>query len=207
MKKRYDYFVPKNDALLAQWLINFKQKIPTIGAVLGLTPAEISELENFVQILLDAINKVEVKKREQEEAVAAKDLAKEKELVLIKAAIGRMKRLPGYTANMGSELGAIGSVQTIQVDAVKPVISLGIVPGGVKVFFNKKNMAAVSVYSRLKGTNGWTLLGIEDSSPFIDSRPLSEAEKAEIREYMAICRTSKAEVGVPSAIETVVFAG
>lgn len=207
MKKRYDYFVPKNDALLAQWLINFKQKIPTIGAALGLSPAEISELENYVQVLLDAINKVEVKKREQEEAVTAKELAKEKELLLIKAAIGRMKRLPGYTANMGSELGAIGSVQTIVVDAVKPVINLSTVPGGIKIVFNKKNMPAISIYTRLKGTNGWTLLAVEDVSPFIDSRTMAEPEKAEIREYMAICRSSKAEVGVPSAIETVVFAG
>lgn len=207
MKKKYGYFIPKTDAALAQWLTNYKQKIAVVGAAMGLSAAEVTEQENYINTLLDALGKVEVKKREQEEAVTAKDMALEKQLVLLKAAIGRMKRMAGYTSNMGSELGVIGSVLTVQLDTVKPTISLAVIPGGVKVSFNKKSMPAISIYSRLKGTTGWTLLGVEDVSPFIDTRLLSETNRAEVREYMAICRTAKTEVGVQSAIETAVFAG
>lgn len=207
MKKRYDYFIPKTDGALMQWLTNYRQKIAVVGAAMGLTAVEVTEQEAYIDLLQEALGKVEVKKREQEEAVAAKDIAREKELTLLKAAIGRMKRMTGYTANMGSELGIIGSIIAVQTDTVKPSVSLNIIPGGVKVSFNKKSMPAVSVYSRIKGTTGWTLLGVEDVSPFIDSRPLTEPDRAEVREYMVICRTAKAEIGVQSAIETVVFAG
>jgi hypothetical protein len=68
-------------------------------------------------------------------------------------------------------------------------------------------MPGVNVYSRMKGTPNWTLLASDYESPYIDNRPLEVPNKAEIREYMVICRDLRKEMGQQSQIESITFGG
>jgi hypothetical protein len=207
MNIQYEYFIPRTDAELALWAANLHLKIPTVALMAGLPSADITEVGDASQALLEAVNKCETKKMEQQEAVEAKELCKETNLAILQAIIGRLKRMPLYTSNMGRELGIIGSSFRLMQDEVKPVIKLSVTNSGVKIGFNKKGMPAIALYTRIKGTGNWELLSIEEKSPYVDTRATATAGVPDIREYRAQCRTATREVGISSSIEEIVYGG
>lgn len=207
MKRIYNSFVPKKDADIAVWARNFITKIAVIGPKVGLTQDQITKLQQYAQELVDAVDKVEQKKREQEQAVTAKDAAKIDTMQALRTGIANLKTLDGYTDDLGGELGIIGGSATMDGDAIKAGIRLKTSNHAVKVLFNKRRQPGVNIYSRPKGTNGWDKLGYDVASPFLDTRPLADATKPEVREYMVICSNGKEEIGKPSDIATIVFAG
>jgi hypothetical protein len=204
---QYEYFIPRTDAELALWAANLHLKIPTVGLMAGLPSADITEVGDASQALVDAVNKCETRKMEQQEAVEAKELCKNTNSAILQAIIGRLKRMPLYTSNMGRELGIVGSNLRLMPDEVKPVIRLSVTNDGVKIAFNKKGMLAVALYTRIKGTTGWTFLSMEEKSPYVDTRATATAGVPEIREYRAQCRTATREVGISSSIEEMVYGG
>jgi hypothetical protein len=207
MAKVYNSFIPGKDAAIVVWASNFMTKIATLGLRLGLTQEQIARIQQYAQSLIDAVNKVEQKKREQEQAVLAKEALKADNLTLLRTCIANLKTLNSYTEDMGGELGIIGGSVAVDNDMIKPSVRVKTINGVVKVLFKKRRQPGVNIYSRLKGTNGWEKLGYDVASPFIDNRPLADAAKPEIREYMVICSNGKEETGKPSDIATVVFAG
>lgn len=68
-------------------------------------------------------------------------------------------------------------------------------------------MHAVSIYSRIKGTEGWTKIANDFASPYVDRRPLTEPGKPENREYMALYFDGREDVGQQSDIASIVFGG
>jgi hypothetical protein len=156
---------------------------------------------------MDALNKVQTKRSELNEALLARDLSLETDLQILKDAIAAIKTHASYTENLGGELGIVSASQVINLDAVKPEVQLTGTSTAVKVFFNKKGMLGVNIYSRIKGAPNWTWLSSEYQSPYIDNRPLEVPNKAEIREYMVICRDIKKEMGQQSQIESISFGG
>lgn len=206
MTKVYNSFIPVKDAELVVWAGNFTTKLPTLGTLLGLTTDQVVRAQQLAQGLMDAINKVEQKKRELQQSVMAKEGLRTDNLTLLRTAIANMKTLSGYTDDLGGELGIVGGSVAVDNDSIKPLVKVKTINGIVKVFFKKRRQPGVNIYSRLKGTNGWEKLGYDVASPFIDARPLANTT-AEIREYMVTCSNGKEEIGVPSDIATVVFAG
>jgi hypothetical protein len=207
MKKKFDYFIPKTAGGLMFWSANIYQKLPVVGPLVGLTPAQVTTLSDAAQAIIDALNKVQTKKSELQEAVLARDLSLDNDLQILKDAIAAMKTNPLYTENLGGELGIVSTSQIINPDTIKPEIQLVSVSGAIKVFFNKKGMLGVNIYSRIKGAPNWTLLSAESQSPYIDNRALEVPNKAELREYMVICRDIKQELGQQSQIESISFGG
>jgi hypothetical protein len=207
MKKKFEYFIPKTNGGLMFWSANFYQKISVVGPLVGLLPARITTLADASQAIMDALNKVQTKRSELDEALLARDLSLETDLQILKDAIAAIKTHASYTENLGGELGIVSASQVINLDAVKPEVQLTGTSTAVKVFFNKKGMLGVNIYSRIKGVPNWTWLSSEYQSPYIDDRPLEVPNKAEIREYMVICRDIKKEFGQQSQIESISFGG
>jgi hypothetical protein len=79
--------------------------------------------------------------------------------------------------------------------------------GLITLEFKKKGVDALAIYGRLRGTLGWTKLGVDTSSPYVDGRPLAVAGVAEIREYMARGMMDDDEIGLESDIVCLVFGG
>jgi hypothetical protein len=57
------------------------------------------------------------------------------------------------------------------------------------------NIDAVHVFTRLQGTNDWTFLARDSQSPYIDTTPLAQAGKPEIREYRIRAVIDDVEIG------------
>jgi hypothetical protein len=200
-------YVPKADGPLAIWVNTYKEKLGLLGAELGLSPTAIATQQAAAQNLIDSINKVDLKKNELKEAASAKRLSKQTDLKLIRSMATSIKKLPGYTPNMGMELGIIASKQLVDENEVKPVITPVSYIGYVRIGFNKQRMLGIRLYSRLKGEQEWNLLRSIRRPPFIDKTPPREGGKPEVREYRAICFDGLKNKGHWSDIVAVVHGG
>jgi hypothetical protein len=68
-------------------------------------------------------------------------------------------------------------------------------------------MSCVTIYSRIKGSFGWTRLGNDYTSPYEDKRPLAVEHQPEIREYMIRYFDGREDIGLESDVVPVVFGG
>ena len=90
-------FFSSNESKLLDWLINFSKSLPQEGALLGITPAEISSLNGLISSVIEDIkNDRSGEKKEQKESMFSF-------LILM---INRMKQHPAYQVNeQGKKLG------------------------------------------------------------------------------------------------------
>lgn len=205
--KLFASYIPNTDGNLVVWAGTYKEKLGLLGQGLGLTQTEIEEQQNAAQLIIDSVNRADLKKVEMMEATTAKELVKQANLQLIRTMAFRLKRSSAYTANAGKELGIIPSTQMVDTNGLKPVIGPVSFHGYVNISFNKQRMFGVSLYSRLKGQLAWQALGTAKVGPFVDDTPLAEEGRPETREYMARCYDGLDEIGYPSDIVTIVHGG
>lgn len=207
MKKTYNYFIPSTDAELLRWLNNYKEQITVQGPLVGLTPAEVTELQDKAQKGIDGLLAVTLKKREYQEAILAKNLVRNEEVAFIANASIILKRSALYTENIGGVLGIINTAGTQSRVTLQPAMRVNVFPDYVELGFNKRGQAGVTIFSRIHGTEEWTKLVNAGVSPYKDTRPLQVAGKAEVREYIARCYNNDEFVGQNSEVYTAVFGG
>jgi hypothetical protein len=207
MKTIYFYFIPRTDAELLRWLINFIAQIDTYGATLGLTPAQITDLKDQAQAGVEALQNVIIKKREYNDAVLFKNLVRDREVGFIANTAVVLKRNPLFTDNIGGALGILNAKVDQNKLTLQPEINVNSYPGYVEIAFNKRGQSGVVIFSRLQGTEEWTELKMAVRSPYKDTRPLAVANKAEMREYIARCVNDDEFVGQNSEIGVAVFGG
>lgn len=207
MARKYSHFIPRADAERSRWSFNLKEKAPGYATTLNLAATLLTQLESAAQGVIDKTNKVTVKYQEYQEALTAKNMLPANELAELVRIAGIIKRSPGYTENIGRELGIIGTATLIDTNYVKPVLRAETFPGYVAITFNKQQQLGICLYSRVKGTLGWELLGRPRMSPYKDTRSLTQEVTAETREYMGVCWNGEQEFGQQSDIVYTLFGG
>lgn len=102
-----------------------------------------------------------------------------------------IKRKPGYTEEMGLDLGIVGPEAPPpppEGDAPVPRLTMAAIPGDhheiARGKFYKDGHEYILVECRRNG-GAWESLGLFNKSPFYDERPLLVAGQAEVREYRA----------------------
>ena len=122
--------------------------------------------------------------------------------------IDNLKANPNCTPTMLVAMAIEPRSSQRDATAIKPKIKLESQPGHVRVTGSKDYAELINIYMRLVGTTKWTLVGIRRKRfPFDDQTPLATPGVAETREYMAVGVNGDDEVGQPSDIVTVTFAG
>lgn len=203
----YISFIPRKESARPAWGLNLKEKAAFHAATLGLAPEVVTQLDTAATGVVDKTNKVPVKYQEYQEALSAKNLLVTNELAEIIRIAGIIKRSPGYTENIGRELGIVGSSTTIDTNYIKPALKAETFPGFVAITFNKQKQLGICLYSRIKGTMGWELLARPRVSPYKDIRPIAEQGVAETREYLAMYWNGEEELGQQSDIVFTLFGG
>jgi len=208
MNVNYYHFIPKGDSDLAQWAANFKEKIGVIGAQVNLPAVDITAGEDIAQLVKEGMEKATVKKQEQQEAIAYKKVLRRREVKKLVSLAIAIKRSPLYTENMGKELGIIGTQSSAERSPLRPTLKLKTEVGYIAISFNKQRQKGITIYSRLRGTNGWDkLIGGTSVSPFRDERPLHQEGVPETREYLARYWDNATEIGQESDIVFTLFGG
>ncbi len=153
--KIFNSYFPRTDGKLVLWAETYKEKLPQIGPGLGLTKAEIAEICEAVQSLINSIHAVSLKKATLKEAAETKRILKKKVLHQVRNVSGRMKTSQDYTVNMGMELGIVATGQPVDMNELKPVLKLKSQQKHVRINFIKQRMVGI----RHAHTSGITTIG------------------------------------------------
>ena len=207
MAMTQDYF-PKKRADKYKWWKNLFDHLSGEGRTIGLTLEEIAaaKAEAADQMAkMEAVDDAESAlkgARAQEKAVTpAHESA-------IRAAIRIWKTKPAYpSSGLEGTLRLKGTQKSFDEGSFKPVVTLSIVGGQIKIDFTKGECDMVAIYYRLKGSAAWTRLGTDMYTPYYDTNPLAVAGVPEAREYMVMGVLDDEEVGQPSDIVSIVFGG
>lgn len=200
-------YLPSQDGALLTWLENFKTKIALRGAVVGLTPAQITDLQTKCDAMKSAIQLVITKQEEYKSAIAGKELAKQTQLGAIRTAIANLKTHAAYTAAIGTELGVVATTSDFDPATFKADIKAEIFGGFVRIKFKKGKTDGINLYHRRKGSADWAFLARDTRSPYDDHIVLETPNQPEHWEYIAYGVLDDAQIGLPSDIVEVVFGG
>ena len=201
----YKSFLPAKDSELAIWLANYSNKIPTHGAVMGLTAAQIAEQLAFCNEMTQKIIAVEAKRDELKSAVQAKLTAYDTQLGALRAEIARLKTNPAYTLAIGNDLDVVSEKLPFDPATYKAQITGELFGGFVRIRFKKQGADGIDLYHRKKGDPAWLFLSRDTKSPYDDHISLADPTKPEHWEYRAYGILDDAEIGQPSDIVEVVF--
>ncbi len=202
-----DFFNLPDGGMLA-WATNFKTQIALIGSSVGLTDAQIAELQNSCDNITNALNAKIAAKNTYSQKVNEASTVLATEGQTFHSIANIVKASPGYTAGKGSSLGIINlSNAAFDPTTYKPDLAVTTGNGFVNVKYTKKGVIGINIYTRLQGTAAWTHLILSTHSPYHDHHPLIDPAKPETREYMVIGVQNDAEIGIPSDIVSITFAG
>jgi hypothetical protein len=204
---RKDWF-PVDWAELRDWLENFAAQLTARAAALGLPTATVTDVQGKIAVLIYAITAYLNSKQ------ATEGLLDDLESKLgigeppIRALVKTIKASPTKEATDEADfkIKPTGSArpdkETYQCEATAKIVA-----GEIRIDWIKRGVDAVNIYGRLRGQSGWTKLGMDTNSPYIDGRPLAQAGVAETREYMLRGLIKDEEIGVDSDVISITWGG
>lgn len=192
-------FIPPGDDARKTWCTTLRNKIAALGATLGLTPAQITAIQDKSDAIIGRIDEKAAKKNEWRASIAAAETGNAADFTDLRQIIAGIRTLATYTPAIGEELGFIGPDDTFDPSTYKAELR-GLVlsaPSQVTVSFGKAKgkIDGVNIYSRVQGTAEWIFKARDTQSPYIDTTPLQEAGKPEIREYRLRAVIDDVEIG------------
>lgn len=203
---------PTNEADLNLLLQTFKAKLPLHATALGLTPAEVTteseDADNFNYVITMAPQVMDAK----DAYFAFKDLLIDGEISTVqppmptfptvttpqhpfpgikkrtRMLIKRIKASPGYTTQIGEDLGLIeNDQQGFNPNELFAELKLRAMSDSrVEITFSKQGQDAMQVTFRRKGDTAWTAAGTYTSSPAVHTAPPTVPGDPESREYRGI---------------------
>lgn len=197
-------FLPNKDADFREWLRTFQTNFPNVAAQLGLTAAEISEIEGITNVFIQDIDAQAQQEQQLKAIIETKVSNREDKLPIFRAAIANLKNRRNYQKSMGELLGVISRPRPkLDYDTLQPKPKLQVVANEVKITFTRGNTHGVNIYCRRGNETNFTLMVRSYSSPYIDSRPNLNGASSERREYYLRYMRGNVEVGQNSDIVVV----
>lgn len=201
-------YIPRTRSERYLWWKNLRDNIDVEGLKAGLSPAEITAIKNLA---IDQCAKMEASDAAENAAKGAKAAETEAARLntqAVRLAIRNVKTRSLY-ASSGIEgtLRLKGTESGFDPATFKPVLKLTMVGGQVRVDFTKGECDSVAIYTRLRGSMGWTKLAVDSDSPYLDTRPLAAPNVPEAREYMGRGVIDDVEIGIESDIVSTTFGG
>jgi hypothetical protein len=217
MKK---YYLPRDEKGKLLWLKNFAGKINLYATILNVTPAEVTSIQNdlnYFDFVLDMVNKY---KQNVNQRVTYKNLLLNGDgstppiggipanptfgtaptavsAGVIKRAIAlaqRIKKQSSYTIAIGEELGIIGDEETIDVNTMKPILTIEKIAQKPNLKWKKQSMQGIRIYVDRTG-NGYEFLATDTQPDYLDKAPLPTAGTSAIWKYKAVYILQDEEVG------------
>jgi hypothetical protein len=201
-------YIPTKRELRRAWLQNISSKADAQVVAGGGTAAVATDLKTAADAILAAYDETDAAKTALDGKRAIEGSTEGAQVALIRSIFTTLKVLPNWkSSGADAELQASATGTPMDTGAYKPVITVEIKGGLITLEFKKKGVDALAIYARLRGTMGWTKIGIDTSSPYIDARPLAVPGVAEVREYMARGMMDDDEVGLESDVVSITYGG
>ena len=207
LKRMAGDFIPQPKGDYRAWLLNLKTQITTQGPLFTLAAGEVTATTGACTAQIALGDAAVAAASALKSALQAEADGKKTTNALLRNKISDWKQMPLFTPAIAQELRVIGSAAAFDPGAYKPDFKVKITGGEIRLDWVKKGADAVHIYGRLRGQPGWTLLGMDTSSPYIDGRPLAQANAAETREYMLRGVLTDVEIGLDSDIQSITWSG
>ncbi len=231
MKKPY---LPAKESERVIWLNTFAGKIGTYSAQFGISALELAAIAAMALIYAYIIGLIDMSKNYTKELTKFKNklskapigsvlgslpvltpgvaptLTQAGIFTFISGIVGRIKSSATYTEAIGEALGIIGE-ETIFIS--NDYIANGVAvsrTGYVANEFDKSHLDGMNIYSLPLGSSDVALMekiGTASFSPFHDTRPLQTPGKPEKRYYQNHGIVHDVEIGHPSEVFSVLYAG
>lgn len=221
-------FMPKDDPGKRLWLSNFSNKLPACAARVGVSPEEAAATKadsaffNYVcdaqhQHTQTAQNWTQYKNAARDGG-ALGDMPTAPALGVAPAAVppgifarasalaARIKKHPGYTDALGQDLGIIGAEQTVDLNALKPVLRLTLQAGHPNVGWIKQGMDGLEILVD-REAGAFAFLAFDTIPDYLDTAPLPAPGTSAVWKYKAIYRLNDEQVGQWSDAATVSVMG
>ncbi len=200
-------FVPGNDGDLKKWVVNIKTNIPELVTQLEITPARLATITGWCDALTDSMDAAEQAKIAWLTASQTKQTQSATSLTGLRGEVAKWKVADGMTDAISAELQINGGGTPFNPETYQPQITADVFSGYVRFKFKKLGAGGIILYTRIKGTMGWKFVSRDTNSPYDDHTPLATPGVSEVREYQAFGILGDEQIGLPSDILTVVFAG
>ena len=200
-------FIPPAKGAYRAWLLNLKTEIVTQGPLFGLAAGEVTATVDACTAQIALADAAVAAKNAYEAALQAETDGRKSTNTLLRDKISDWKQMPLFTPTIAQTLGVVGTAAPFDPSTYKPEFKVKIAGGEIRLDWTKKGAGAVHIYGRLRGQPGWTLLGMDTSSPYIDGRPLAQANVPETREYMLRGVVQDLEIGLDSDILSITWGG
>jgi hypothetical protein len=223
-----DHYLPQDDPGKCEWLNNFAMKLPTYSAALEISAAEVASVtanNTFFSYVCDAKNQFDqfgkdwtaYKNGARNGSTlgdtptpptlgAAPAMVEPNIFGRITKLVARIKKHPAYTAAMGEDLDIIGAEQTVDLNAMKPVLKLTLQAGHPNVGWKKQSMSALEIHVD-RGTGTFQFLAVDTVPDYLDTASLPAAGASAVWKYKAIYRLNDEQVGQWSDVASVSVMG
>lgn len=212
------YYLPTSDQDRKVWLDNFRLKLATHAATVGVSPATVTSVTddaNMWNYILGEVATFTAEKEERVEyknllrggnennpmpaapglppAVVAPPVVKAGIFTRISKLVQVIKNHPAYTDSIGTDLGIIGADQLHDPDTLKPLLTGAQLAEGVKVGWHKRFADSIDIY--VDRGAGFIFLANDTHPPYIDTVEVTAGAGAVIWKYKAVYRIADAPVG------------
>ena len=201
-------FVPTNESDLRKWLATIKTETPKVVTQLEITPARLTQITGWCDDATGAMDAAQSAKRAWNTANKAKQTQISTSVAGLRGEVAKWKATDGMTDAIATDLQITGGGGApFDPENYKPQFTAQAFSGYVRFKFTKNGADGINLYVRLKGTMGWKFVSRDTNSPYDDHTPLAVAGQSEVREYQAFGISGDDQIGQPSDIVTVTFAG
>lgn len=191
-----DYF-PRPDGELLVWHDRFRANVAAHLAELGLTDADIADIDQDNQELHAKIAASNAAAAAARHATTDKYNSRSKIEARVRAMVRRIKAHPKYTEALGNLIGIVGTEISVDLSEAKPVLTaIDQTAGVVALSFQKNKSEGVNIYCQRENEAEFVFLARHTAPRYTDNRPLLIAGKPELRRYSAIFVQKDHEVGL-----------
>ena len=208
-KTMHDDYVPQSYPNLNTWCaLQATELTAALATTIGMTAAERAAHLAAAATIKAAVAPIVDLMQQLEELTANFPVILDAQMPILRASIKRAKTNPACTPAIQLQLDWVGAAHTPHPGTSRPLIDAEAQRGRVKISGKKPGFEAVNIYSRKKGDVEWKLIAVRKRKfPYYDEAPLAVPGTPEVREYMAIGVVADEEIGQPSEIKEVVYAG
>lgn len=121
--------------------------------------------------------------------------------------VGRIKKHPGYTEDIGRALKIVGAEITLDFDTLKPLITVELQAGKPVVVWKKQGLDGVEIHVDRGDGKGFILLTIDTNPDYTDTFPLPVPGQTALWKYKAIYLLADERVGQWSDVATIAVQG
>ena len=223
------YYLPSDDAGKGVWLNNLAAKLPSYSAALGLSAADVAAATADAAFFTYLLNSIAQVTAYAQQWTAYKNAARNGSAASLGAApvppvfgvippvvapnilgratalAARIKTAPGYTEAIGQALQIIGAEQTVDMNAMKPILTAELDASQVNLGWTKQGMDALEIW--VDRGAGFVFLAVDTVPDYIDTQPMPAAGQSALWKYKAIYHHGDSRVGQWSDVVSIPVAG